>query len=118
MFDSISSGEKTSNPQPKFKSSEAKELQELIEYHQHLYYNGLPEITDKEFDELWDKLKVLDPNNEVFTKVGADFDVSLNKIRHVIPMNSLAKVTNTAERFTNTRQNLLFNTVIKKVENI
>ena len=31
------------------------------------------------------------------SKIGADFDVSLNKIRHIIPMNSLAKVINPAE---------------------
>ncbi len=95
LFDSVSSGEKSSNNRPK--SDRIKILQEQIEYHQHLYYNAQPEISDAEFDKLWDELKLLDPDNEVFTKVGYDYDTSLNKIRHIIPMNSQAKVTNSAE---------------------
>jgi len=97
LFDSISSGEKSPSNRPRPKSVRIKLLQEQVEYHQHLYYNKQPEISDKEFDKLWDELKLLDPNNEVFFKVGADFDISLNKIRHVIPMNSQAKVTNSSE---------------------
>ena len=97
LFDSVSSGEKSSNIQPKLKSDRIKDLQAQVEYHQHLYYNSQPEISDAEFDKLWDELKALDPNNEVFSKVGTDFDTSLNKIRHVIPMNSQAKVTNSAQ---------------------
>lgn len=96
LFDSISSGEKSSSI-PKPKSDLIKQLQAQIEYYQHLYYNKQPKISDEEFDKLWDELKILDPNNEVFSKVGADFDTSLEKVRHIIPMNSLAKVTNTAE---------------------
>ena len=49
------------------------------------------------FDILWDELKNLDPNNEVFSKIGADFDTSLDKVRHLILMNSQAKVTSPAE---------------------
>lgn len=97
LFDSTSSGEKSSTSRPQPKSDRIKQLQDQVEYHQHLYYNSQPEINDADFDNLWDELKVLDPNNEVFLKVGADFDTSLNKIRHVIPMNSQAKVTNSDE---------------------
>jgi DNA ligase (NAD+) len=99
LFESIRSDskEKTANPTPKPKSDRIRELQAQVEYHQHLYYNAQPEVSDDEFDRLWDELKSLDPNNEVFSKVGADYDTSLDKIRHVIPMNSQAKVTNTAE---------------------
>ena len=97
LFDSVSSGEKSSSNQPKPKSDRIKRLQDQIEFHQHLYYNEQPEISDAKFDELWDELKALDPNNEVFSKVGADFDTTLNKVRHIIPMNSQAKVTNSAE---------------------
>jgi DNA ligase (NAD+) len=82
---------------PEFKSEKIQQLQELVEYHQHLYYNTQPEISDEEFDQLWDELKALDPNNEVFTKIGVDFDTAFNKVRHVIPMNSQAKVTNSEE---------------------
>ena len=79
------------------KSLRINQLQAQIEYHQHLYYNANPEINDAEFDRLWDELKSLDPNNEAFSKVGADFDISLDKVRHIIPMNSQAKVTNSVE---------------------
>lgn len=74
-----------------------KKLQAEIEYHQHLYYNSQPEISDAEFDKLWDQLKELDPTNEVFSKVGLDSDVSLEKITHIIPMNSQDKVTSPQE---------------------
>ena len=103
LFESGSSADKSSKSPStpkelkKPKSDRARELQAQIEYHQHLYYNSQPEISDEEFDKLWDELKNLDPNNEVFSKVGADFDTSLDKVRHLIPMNSQAKVTTPAE---------------------
>ena len=40
-----------------------KELELLIRKHQDLYYNGQPEISDAEFDALWDELAGLDPGN-------------------------------------------------------
>jgi len=97
LFDSTPSNGKNIKPAPKFKSDRVKELQELVEYHQHLYYNSQPEISDEEFDRLWDELKNLDPNNELFSKIGADYDTALNKVKHIIPMNSQAKVTNSGE---------------------
>ena len=102
LFESIPSKSKKGEKEDgeirlKFKSNKIKELKELVEYHQHLYYNAQPEISDEEFDRLWDELKALDPNNEVFSKVGTDFDTALDKIRHVIPMTSQAKVTNSEE---------------------
>ena len=97
LFDSATSKEKSPESIPKTKSDRVKVLQEQVEYYQYLYYNAQPEISDAEFDKLWDELKSLDPKNEVFSKIGTDFDTSLNKIRHVIPMNSQAKVTNSAE---------------------
>ncbi|GAH08327.1 unnamed protein product [marine sediment metagenome] len=89
--------DKSSKFPSKLKSDRVKELQAQVEYHQHLYYNSQSEISDEEFDKLWDELKNLDPNNEVFFKVGTDFDASLDKVRHLIPMNSQAKVTSPAE---------------------
>jgi len=97
LFESPPSGEKNSVARHEPKSDRIKRLQDQIKYHQHLYYNAQPKITDAEFDKLWDELKLLDPNNEVFSKIGTDFDTSLNKIRHIIPMNSQAKVTNSGE---------------------
>ncbi len=66
------------------KEQRIKELQKEVEYHQHLYYNSQSEISDAEFDKLWDELRRLDPNNEVLSRVGADFDPSLEKIPHII----------------------------------
>ncbi|MHA1239546.1 MAG: DNA ligase (NAD(+)) LigA, partial [Promethearchaeota archaeon] len=97
IFESISSGEKSMNNQLELKSDRINQLQAQVEYHQHLYYNAKPEINDAEFDRLWDELKSLDPNNDAFSKVGADFDISRDKVRHIIPMNSQAKVSNSAE---------------------
>jgi DNA ligase (NAD+) len=97
LFESTPSEEKTTKQIPKLKSDRVKELQEQVEYHQHLYYNAQPELSDEDFDKLWDELKALDPNNEIFSKIGSDFDTSLNKVRHTIPMNSQSKVTNSSE---------------------
>ena len=115
LFDSVSLGEKSSNIQPKLKSDRVKDLQTQVEYHQHLYYNAQPEISDAEFDKLWDELKALNPKNEVFSKVGADFNTSLNKIRHVIPMNSQAKATN-IEEFVIWAQKMAYETLIAKLK--
>ena len=39
-------------------------LAELIAHHSHLYYNlAQPELSDAEFDRLWDELKALDPHH-------------------------------------------------------
>jgi len=103
LFESVSSASKSSKSPStpkklkKPKSDRVSGLQAQVEYHQHLYYNSQPEISDEAFDKLWDELKNLDPNNEVFSKVGADFDTNLDKVRHLIPMNSQAKVTTPAE---------------------
>ena len=44
-------------------STRIASLAEQIAHHSHLYYNeATPEITDAEFDALWDELKALTPN--------------------------------------------------------
>ena len=48
------------------------ELEALIRRYQASYYNGEGEISDSEFDALWDELKSLDPANPLLHKVGAD----------------------------------------------
>jgi DNA ligase (NAD+) len=67
------------------------ELEDLIVRHQQLYYNGEPEITDAEFDLLWDELRRLDPQNALFETVGVDAVDGYPKRAHVIPMGSQEK---------------------------
>lgn len=86
--------------QNKLKSSNAdriQELESLIAFHSHLYYNQQPQISDAEFDVLWDGLKALDPNNPILSKVGANIKDRDDKIEHIIPMGSQAKVANPQE---------------------
>ena len=69
------------------------ELEKLIVKYQTSYYNGEGEISDAEFDALWDELKALDPNNAVLQRVGADSG-NFEKIHHVMPMGSQEKAAN------------------------
>ena len=46
-------------------------LEELIKKYQHSYYEGEAEISDEEFDLLWDELKTKDPENPLLKKVGS-----------------------------------------------
>ncbi len=73
-----------------------KELERLIRYHQNKYYNAEPELSDAEFDGLWDELRALDPDNAVFNEVGRDDSPGYTKRRHIIPMNSLDKAADAA----------------------
>ncbi len=70
-----------------------KELESLIIKYQKSYYNGEAEISDAEFDKLWDELKLLDPANAILHKVGAD-NGNFAKIKHVMPMGSQEKAAN------------------------
>ncbi|MDR0998094.1 MAG: NAD-dependent DNA ligase LigA [Treponema sp.] len=72
-------------------------LENLIRRYQDSYYNGEAEISDAEFDELWDELKRLDPDNPVLKKVGADTADGFPKARHLIPMGSQEKAANPEE---------------------
>lgn len=72
------------------------ELEKLIEKYQKSYYNGEAEISDSEFDSLWDELKILDPNNAILHKVGADSG-NFEKARHVMPMGSQEKAASPEE---------------------
>ena len=46
------------------------ELEELILRYQNSYYGGEAEISDEDFDILWDELKSLDPQSPVLTLIG------------------------------------------------
>ncbi len=64
-----------------------------IDRYQKSYYNGEGEISDAEFDKLWDELKSLNPDHPLLHKVGADSG-SFPKARHVMPMGSQEKAAN------------------------
>ena len=55
------------------------------------YYNDTPIMSDKDYDELEDKLRELDSSNKFFSIVGSPTVVG-NKRKHKIPMGSLSKV--------------------------
>ena len=78
--------------------SEIKRLATLIRRYQQSYYNRTPEVSDAEFDTLWDKLRALDPQHPIFSQVGQDEDSTRSKGRHLIFMNSQDKAS-TPESF-------------------
>ncbi|TVR70441.1 MAG: DNA ligase (NAD(+)) LigA [Spirochaetaceae bacterium] len=64
-----------------------------VERHQHLYYNDEPEISDQEFDRLWDELRALAPDHPLFSRLGADGSEAFPKRAHRMPMNSQDKAS-------------------------
>ena len=77
-------------------SKRIKELEKLIKRYQDSYYNGEAEVSDAEFDRLWDELRSLDPENKILQKVGADSG-NFPKYRHVMPMGSQEKAASPEE---------------------
>jgi DNA ligase (NAD+) len=74
-----------------------EELERLIKYHQDVYYNGEAEISDAEFDALWDELKGLAPDHPLLKRVGKDTTDGFPKARHIIPMGSQDKAADEGE---------------------
>ena len=68
-----------------------KQLEEEIRHHQERYYNGEPEISDSDFDLLWDELKRLDPASQLLREVGGDRTDGYPKREHLMPMGSQDK---------------------------
>jgi DNA ligase (NAD+) len=71
------------------------ELEQLIIQYQKSYYDGESEISDSEFDLLWDELKALAPDSPVIKRVGKGSDSEsaysvdgFPKAKHIIPMGS------------------------------
>ncbi len=69
-----------------------------IERYQTSYYNGYAEISDSEFDALWDELKALAPDHPLLSRIGADSLDGFAKARHLMPMGSQEKAA-TVEAF-------------------
>lgn len=84
-----------------FSFEEVLELQKVLEYHSNLYYNkDTSEISDKEYDELLNKLKILEKKfSDIFDdkkietksdKIWAELiESSFKKVAHTRPMISL-----------------------------
>ena len=70
-----------------------RELEKLIFRYQKSYYDGEGEISDEDFDALWDELKELDPDNELLKKIGSDSG-TFEKSFHIMPMGSQEKAAN------------------------
>ncbi|AEE16639.1 NAD-dependent DNA ligase LigA [Treponema brennaborense] len=79
-----------------FEASRVQELAALIEKYQDSYYNGEAEISDAEFDALWDELKQLDPAHPVLHRIGSDSGNFL-KASHRMPMGSQEKAADPEE---------------------
>jgi len=72
-------------------------LAAMIEGYQQSYYNGEAEISDSEFDLLWDELKNLAPDHPLLKKVGTGIADGFPKAKHLIPMGSQEKAANPIE---------------------
>ena len=80
------------------KTDRIKELVEQLNYHRNLYYNeSRPEISDFEYDQLFDELSALEQTTGLVLStsptqtVGYEVKSSLNKVTHNHPMLSLDK---------------------------
>ena len=77
------------------------ELREQVDHHLHRYHVlDEPEISDAEYDRLYDELKTLeDEHQDLITpdsptqRVGAPPSERFQKVQHLTPMGSLEKVT-------------------------
>jgi DNA ligase (NAD+) len=84
-------------------------LERLIQKYQKSYYDGEGEISDGEFDILWDELKSLAPDSPVLQKIGTGSGIAggvedgvpgedgFPKTKHLIPMGSQVKASNSGE---------------------
>jgi DNA ligase (NAD+) len=83
----------------------AEELRRVIEHHNYLYYvDAKPEISDREFDKLYDELKKLEADNpELITpdsptqRVGGEPIGSFATVTHRQPMLSIDNTYNPGE---------------------
>ena len=74
-------------PNPQDEAERIAWLSQRIAFHSDLYYNqAQSQITDVEFDRLWDELKALDPNHIQLDIVGSDVDPGTVKVDHMFAM--------------------------------
>jgi len=73
------------------------ELEKIIKKAQDSYYSGEAQMSDAEFDALWDELKRRAPESALLKKVGADSADGFPKVRHIMPMGSQEKAANEGE---------------------
>ena len=84
-------------------ANKVRELIDTLNYHTKLYDEGYPEISDKEWDDLYFELFRLENITEIYYKdsptQGINFQVvnQLNKVEHNHPMLSLAKTKDLEE---------------------
>ena len=65
---------------------------------QAAYYNDEPVMTDAEYDQLYEEVKVENPSNYAITKIGSKpVENGWKKVEHKMPMGSLNKAKNTIE---------------------
>lgn len=69
-------------------------LESMILNHKELYYRGVPEITDEEFDKLETQLRELDPTNNTLNIIG-NKKIEGEKVKHDHKILSLEKKNNT-----------------------
>jgi DNA ligase (NAD+) len=89
-------------PPSKAKVKRAGELRDLVDYHLYRYHVlDEPEISDAEFDRLFDELlelerehPELEASDSPTQRVGAPPSDAFEKVDHPSPMGSLEKVTN------------------------
>ena len=82
-------------------ASRAEELRKQLEYHLYRYHVlDEPEVSDVEYDRLYDELKAIEEENpELITpdsptqRVGAPASGRFQKVEHIVPMGSLEKVS-------------------------
>ena len=67
-----------------------EELEQLIRYHKELYYSGISELDDIDYDKLELELRSLDPQNNILNLVGSEVKSNI-KIKHDSKMLSLLK---------------------------
>jgi DNA ligase (NAD+) len=72
-------------------------LERVIRKYQKSYYGGEAEISDGEFDLLWDQLRSLAPNSPVILGIGNGADDGFPKAKHLISMGSQEKAANPGE---------------------
>ncbi len=80
-------------------------LRDELHRHNHLYYVlNTPEISDLQFDQLMERLIILEKQNPEFydanspsQRVGSDINVEFNQVAHTYPMLSLGNTYSEAE---------------------